>query len=77
MALGYCHGCERLVPIKPGPQKWGSRECAWRPLPHDHPDGGSCDGAKRELKGKGPVFPECATPLEVDAPEPVAEDDLA
>lgn len=49
MALGYCKLCERLVPIKPGPQKWGSRERQWFPVDHDGPDGQPCPGDKRPL----------------------------
>jgi hypothetical protein len=34
MALGYCMYCETLRTIRPGPQKWGSRECDWYPTTH-------------------------------------------
>ena len=34
MALGYCMVCDTLWTIRPGPQKWGSRECDWFPQPH-------------------------------------------
>lgn len=51
MALGYCMECTKLVSIRPGPQKWGSRECAWFPIAHDKPEGGQCvQGPKREIK---------------------------
>ena len=50
MALGYCPVCEKLVPIRQGPQKWGSRERAWYPHEHNAPDGGRCDGYKKEIK---------------------------
>lgn len=45
MALGYCPKCDKLVSIRPGPQRWGSRECPWYPVQHD-----GCDGHKREVK---------------------------
>lgn len=35
--LGYCMSCETLRSIRPGPQKWGSRERRWFPIPHDAP----------------------------------------
>jgi hypothetical protein len=52
VALGYCmvEDCQKLVSIKPGPQKWGSRECAWFPIRHDKPSGAPCDGHKKEIK---------------------------
>jgi hypothetical protein len=34
VALGYCMVCETLRSIRPGPQKWGSRERAWYPNTH-------------------------------------------
>jgi hypothetical protein len=34
MALGYCTYCDTLRNIRPGAQKWGSRECAWYPTAH-------------------------------------------
>lgn len=34
MPLGWCMLCDKIVAIKPGSQKWGSRECAWFPIPH-------------------------------------------
>ena len=43
MALGYCRACEKLVPIKPGPYKLGSRERYWYPHPHDTPEGKPCE----------------------------------
>lgn len=47
MALGYCPKCDKLVPIKPGPQKWGSREREWIVQPHNKPnDGPLCDNKK-------------------------------
>lgn len=51
MALGYCMKCEKLVAIRPGSQKWGSRQVAWYPIAHDRPDGAPClDGPKAEIK---------------------------
>lgn len=35
MSLGYCMACDRLVAIRPVALKLGSRECEWRPWPHD------------------------------------------
>lgn len=35
MALGFCESCKTLKPIRPTGQKWGSRECEWRPVQHD------------------------------------------
>jgi len=49
MALGYCRMCERLVAIKPGPHKPGSRERWWFPWPHDDQDGRPCPGSKRGI----------------------------
>ncbi len=49
MALGYCKTCDKLVPILPGPQKWGTRERTWYPVQHERPEGGDCPGRKREL----------------------------
>lgn len=37
MALGYCMSCDTLRTIRPGPQKWGSRECEWFPVQHTAP----------------------------------------
>lgn len=48
MALGYCLSCAKLVAIKPGPQKYGSRERYWCPVEHDA-DGKPCAGAKRGI----------------------------
>jgi hypothetical protein len=43
--------CEKLTPIVPGPQKWGSRERPWYPITHDDPNGRPCLlGPKREIK---------------------------
>ena len=50
MALGYCKVCDKLTPIRPGEQKWGSRERLWYPVAHEGPDGKPClDGPKRGL----------------------------
>ena len=49
MALGYCKVCDKLVPIKPGPQKWGTRERTWYPVAHDGEDGKLCKGDKKSL----------------------------
>jgi len=50
MALGYCKLCDKLVSIRKGPQKWGSRECLWYPVPHEDPHTGKpCDGVKRGI----------------------------
>lgn len=49
MALGYCDVCDRLVSIRPGPQKWGSRERQWFPIPHDNQEGKLCPGDKKAL----------------------------
>ena len=37
MALGICMECQRLTAIRPGSQKWGSRECDWFPVDHPEP----------------------------------------
>lgn len=51
MALGYCMTCDKLVPIRAGEQKWGSRECEWYPITHDAPDGKPCtDGPKKPIR---------------------------
>ncbi len=34
MALGYCTYCDTLRNIRPGPQQWGTRMCAWYPVAH-------------------------------------------
>lgn len=34
MALGWCMECDTLRTIRPGEQKWGSREVNWYPVPH-------------------------------------------
>ncbi len=34
--LGYCMICDRLTTIRPGSQKWGSRERRYYPVSHDH-----------------------------------------
>jgi hypothetical protein len=74
--MGYCHICCKLVPIAPGAQKLGTRECAWRPLPHDDASGAPCQGDRRELVGAGPVFR--ADPIELlSAPIAVDEEDLS
>lgn len=49
MAMGWCKTCDRLVFIKPGPQKWGSRERRWFPVDHDDEKGQPCPGTKRDL----------------------------
>ena len=49
MALGYCKLCDKLVTIRPGSPKWGSRERQWLPIFHDTPDGQPCAGDKRAL----------------------------
>lgn len=48
MALGICPLCEKLVPITPGQQKWGSRERQWRTADHETPEGVRCPN-KRTL----------------------------
>lgn len=48
MAMGYCAVCDRLVFIKPGPQKWGSRERTWYPVEHED-KGVPCPGTKKGL----------------------------
>ena len=35
MALGFCKKCDCLKSIRTSSQKWGSRECQWRPVQHD------------------------------------------
>jgi hypothetical protein len=47
--LGYCLVCEKLVPIRPGPFRWGSRERYWLPVAHEKPDGGNCPGDKKGI----------------------------
>lgn len=42
--------CEKLTPIKQGPQKWGTRERQWFPISHDSPTGRPCSGDKKEIK---------------------------
>lgn len=37
MALGWCGVCDTLRSIRPGAQKWGSRERDWYPVPHEIP----------------------------------------
>lgn len=49
MALGICASCEKLVAIRPGPQRWGTRERTWYPIPHEDSDGKPCKGDKRGL----------------------------
>lgn len=52
MALGYCAepGCDRLVAIVAREHKHpGSRERAWYPVPHTHPNGKPCRGVKKAL----------------------------
>lgn len=60
MALGYCMICNTLRSIKPGAQKWGSRECEWFPIRHDAParhatviDGVRCGGVIFEMETVG------------------------
>jgi hypothetical protein len=48
VALGYCPACDKLVPITPGPQRWGSREREWRTAEHETPEGVRC-GNKKSL----------------------------
>lgn len=51
MVLGYCMTCAKLVPIRKGGQKWGSRQAAWFPQEHENPTTGArCDGTKREIR---------------------------
>jgi hypothetical protein len=33
--LGYCMSCACLKSIQPVSQRWGSRQCEWRPVMHD------------------------------------------
>lgn len=47
--MGYCKKCDKLVFIRPGEFKFGSRERYYYPLSHDKPDGGPCDGDKRAI----------------------------
>lgn len=47
--MGYCAVCDRLVAIRPGPQKWGTRERQWFPVEHAAPSGERCPGVKRSL----------------------------
>ena len=47
--LGYCMSCQRLTAIKPVAQKWGSRECEYRPTPHDRPVHRGCGGIVMDL----------------------------
>lgn len=49
MALGYCKTCDKLVSIRPGPYRWGSRERYWLPVEHEDADGKRCPGVKRGL----------------------------
>jgi hypothetical protein len=45
--------CDKIVAIKPGAQKWGSRECAWFPIPHFAPSKHiGCGGAVHEINGE-------------------------
>jgi hypothetical protein len=46
MALGWCPACDKLVAIRPGPQKWGSREREWHTVDHDTPEGKRCQNKK-------------------------------
>jgi hypothetical protein len=49
--LGYCMVCQRLVPIRPVAQRWGSREREWAPFPHDDPDKpGMCVGTNKTIR---------------------------
>jgi hypothetical protein len=49
--LGYCMVCDKLTNIRQGPQKWGTRERQYFPLPHDDPKTGeACGGDKKEIK---------------------------
>ncbi len=50
MPLGYCKVCDKLVPLKVGPQKPGSRERYWYPYPHEKPEVGTpCPGEKKGI----------------------------
>lgn len=44
MALGYCRVCDKLLSIRPGGQKWGSREVNWYPTSHWVNVHKGCDG---------------------------------
>ncbi len=46
MAMGICPQCEKLVHIRPGPQKWGSSERRWLTVPHETPEGVLCPNKK-------------------------------
>jgi len=48
--FGYSMTCDRLVPIRPVAQKWGSKVCDWAPLPHDSPHGGQCLGTNKVIR---------------------------
>lgn len=55
MPLGYCPACDKLVAIRKGPPRWGSRECDWYPVTHDVPTEESttptrCNGDKRAIR---------------------------
>jgi hypothetical protein len=57
MVLGYCMICDKLVPLRRGPQKWGSRERAWFPIDHAGrraPGTGyaRCSGIEVEIKNR-------------------------
>lgn len=47
--LAYCLACDKLVPVRPGEYKLGSRERRYYPLEHDAPDGKRCEGTKRGI----------------------------
>lgn len=49
MALGICPACDRLVTIRPGAQKWGSRERRWLAAEHEDDQGKRCTGAGKDV----------------------------
>lgn len=50
MALGYCMICEQLKAIRPGSQRWGSRQVDWYPVLHDGLDGKRCPGDEKAIR---------------------------
>lgn len=48
--LGYCMDCHKLVSIRKGAQRWGSREHDYYPITHDTLDGARCTGDKKAIR---------------------------